>query len=247
MLRDFFACYYKISEIYKFKEYSLKRAFIHLIILTLIFGSVQGYIKTNSLNKEFNLVINAMSTWNFTIQDGKFIIEDAPKSIDINDLTIYFPKDNEKPNFDENRGYLIIDADKTEAYVGGSITELPGFSFGNLSKDDFLSSLRYVNVILNTFSFILTLILFFISKIISAYFIAALINSSITAKLLKYKFSDLFKLSFYIMTLVVTIQSIFFALGFDMFLQVAASALFTFISFIMLKVVLQYEFKKTHS
>ncbi len=245
MFKDFLTCYYKINEIYKFKEYTLKRAFMYLLLLTFIFGSIQGYLKINRINKQFNKVINTMSSWNFRIQDGNFIIEDSPKQLDINDVTIYFSSGSETLNLDSNRNYIVIKDKNIMAYFNGSEANLPNLDFQTLSKDEFLYSLNSVNIILDVFYFILTLILFFIGKMVSAYFIAGF-NNSIPAKIMNYKFIDLYKLSFYVMTLAVTIQTIFYALGFDMFLSLYASIVFVFVSYLMLKLVLQYEFKSKH-
>ena len=246
MFKDFITSFSKINEIYKFKTYSFKRAFMYLILLTLIFGSIQGYSKVRIMNEQFNESINTMSSWNFKIQNGNFLIEDGPRELQINNIIVYFPEDDEAPDLDPNNVYMVIKNKNIETYINGLKTDFPVFGFESLSKDEFLDSLRYANIIFSIFMLIFTLITFFLSKIIAAYFIAALINNSISARVLKYKFSDLFKLSFYIMTLAVTVQSILFALGFDMLLSIPASVVFVFISSLMLRMVLQYEFKLTH-
>jgi|GEM_PF-3665789 len=246
MFKDFMICFYKISEIFKFKAYNFKRAFMYLILLTLIFGSIQGYSKIRIMNAQFNEVTHTMSSWNFRIQDGRFLIEDLPKEINIDSFIIYFPKDDQTPIFDRNNIYMVINDKSIGIYFNGSKTDFPALSFETLSKDEFLSSLRTVNTILSVFTFIFTLIAFFLGKIIAAYFIAALLINSITARILSYKFSDLFKLSFYIMTLAITVQSILFAFGFEMLLSIPASTVLVFVSFLMLRMVLQYEFKTTH-
>lgn len=247
MFKDLITCYSKINEIYKFRTYSFKKTFMHLLLLTLIFGSLQGYSKTRIINQEFNYIINNMSSWNFRIQDGNFLIEDAPKELHINNFIIYFPKDNETPNFDTNNIYVIIKNNNIETYIDGSKTDFPIISIGTLTKDEFLGSLHSARIFYDVFNFILTLILFFLGKIIAAYFIAALLNNSITSRILSYKFSDLFKLSFYVMTIAVTVQSILFAFGFDILISMFASSIFVFISSLMLRMVLQYEFKITNN
>ncbi len=246
MFRDFITCYYKINEIYKFKKYSFKRAFFHLLLLTLIFGSIQAYAKTNYINKKFQESISTLSSWNFRIQNGKFLIEDTPKELYIDNLMIYFPKENENPALDLYGEYMIVKENYIEFHINSSIQNIPLLNSESLTKEEFLNSLKITNKVFNVLNFLFTLIAFFLGKIISAYFVSALSYHSLIARILNYKFSDFFKLSFYIMTPIVTIQSILFALGFKMLISDFASISFTFACAFICRLIMQYEYKLKH-
>jgi len=196
--------------------YSLRRAFLYLFLLTLIFGTITGVKVLYDFNTGLNEIIQGVQTEipNFKLQNGELFVDaNMPLLLDKSQDSIFIIDTSEQTNQnilkDYPRGILIT---KNEVIQKKNEIETSLYSFKDLgdlvvTKSDFEKYLPYLKI-LNVFIVVFGFIGFFIGKLFSV-LILSLVGLLIS-KIQKYDsgFGNLFKVSIYVLTLPLMIKTV---------------------------------------
>lgn len=213
----FFITYFK--SIFDFNFYHslndrpVGSAFIYLLLLTLLLGTISTFPNIYSFNKGMSSVINDIETKlpNFTFENNELNIADDSPIIIGDKKYFYFVVDTNdkynKTNLDSN--CIVLGKDKLFIPDLSGNTQMPysNYSAFNLTKQSLLQFLS-IYKLADIFIIFGGLIYFFISKFIYAFFVSfigLLLNMAFNTRL---SFSNILKLSIFAISLPATFEVI---------------------------------------